>query len=145
MAITKTKGKKHKKSADFQNNKDRKEIIFKENGQEYAQILKMLGNGRCQAYCFDGKKRLCHIRGKLRKRVWINIGDIVLIGLRDFQDEKCDIIQKYNPEEAGNLKSYGEIPMNIIICENNNENDKNIQTLQEEQGFDFEIENEYIQ
>merc|ERR1712035_71415 len=22
--------------------------------------------------CFDGIKRLCHIRGKLRKRQWIN-------------------------------------------------------------------------
>merc|ERR1712241_931273 len=22
--------------------------------------------------CFDGTKRLCHIRGKLRKRQWIN-------------------------------------------------------------------------
>merc|ERR1719264_486908 len=28
--------------------------------------------------CFDGTKRLCHIRGKLRKKVWINeIVDLV--------------------------------------------------------------------
>ena len=32
----------------------------------------MLGNGRLEAMCFDGTKRLCHIRGKLRKRQWIN-------------------------------------------------------------------------
>lgn len=36
---------------------------------EYAQVLKMLGNGRLDALCFDGTKRLCHIRGKLRKKV----------------------------------------------------------------------------
>ena len=36
---------------------------------EYAQVLKMLGNGRLEAFCFDGTKRLCHIRGKLRKKV----------------------------------------------------------------------------
>ena len=36
---------------------------------EYAQVLKMLGNGRLEAYCFDGSNRLCHIRGKLRKKV----------------------------------------------------------------------------
>lgn len=36
---------------------------------EYAQVLKMLGNGRLEAMCFDGTKRLCHIRGKLRKKV----------------------------------------------------------------------------
>lgn len=37
--------------------------------QEYAQVTKMLGNGRLEAMCFDGVKRLCHIRGKLRKKV----------------------------------------------------------------------------
>merc|ERR1719412_929190 len=31
--------------------------------------------------CFDGVKRLCHIRGKMRKKVWVAQGDIVLIGL----------------------------------------------------------------
>ena len=56
---------------------------------EYAQVTRMLGNGRLEAFCFDGVNRLCHIRGKLRKRVWIGVGDIVLLGLREFQDQKC--------------------------------------------------------
>lgn len=43
--------------------------MFKEDGQEYAQVVKMLGNGRLEANCFDGISRLCHIRGKLRKKV----------------------------------------------------------------------------
>lgn len=32
----------------------------------------MLGNGRCEVYCFDGKNRLAHIRGKMRKKVWVS-------------------------------------------------------------------------
>lgn len=60
--------------------------------------------------CFDGVKRLCHIRGKLRKKVWINQGDIILIGLRDYQDAKADVILKYTSDEARNLKTYGEFP-----------------------------------
>jgi translation initiation factor 1A len=44
----------------------------------------MLGNGRLDAKCFDGKERKGHIRGKLKKKVWISVGDIVLVGLRDF-------------------------------------------------------------
>lgn len=32
----------------------------------------MLGNGRLEAQCIDGVKRLCHIRGKMRKKVWVN-------------------------------------------------------------------------
>lgn len=39
---------------------------------EYAQVLKMLGNGRLSAQCVDGVQRLCHIRGKMRKKVWVN-------------------------------------------------------------------------
>lgn len=70
----------------------------------------MLGNGRLEAMCFDGVKRLCHIRGKLRKKVWINQGDIILIGLRDYQDAKADVILKYTADEARNLKTYGEFP-----------------------------------
>ena len=61
---------------------------------EYAQVLRMLGNGRLEAHCMDGVKRLCHIRGKMRKKVWVNTGDIVLVGLRDYQDEKADVILK---------------------------------------------------
>ena len=33
----------------------------------------MLGNGRLEATCFDGSKRLCHIRGKLRKKVIVEV------------------------------------------------------------------------
>ena len=36
---------------------------------DLIQVTKMLGNGRLEAMCFDGVKRLCHIRGKLRKKV----------------------------------------------------------------------------
>eukprot|EP00920_Eleutheroschizon_duboscqi_P020712 GHVT01048924.1.p1 GENE.GHVT01048924.1~~GHVT01048924.1.p1 ORF type:complete len:121 (-),score=45.75 GHVT01048924.1:548-910(-) len=77
----------------------------------------MLGNGRLEAYCFDGIKRLCHIRGKMRKRVWVNSGDIVLVSLRDFQDAKGDVIAKYTPDEARSLKAYGELPENAKINE----------------------------
>merc|ERR550532_2636612 len=67
--------------------------------------------------CFDGVKRLCHIRGKLRKKVWIAQSDIVLVGLRDYQDAKADVILKYSPDEARNLKSYGEFPESVKINE----------------------------
>lgn len=42
--------------------------------------------------------------------MWINQGDIVLIGLREYQDTKADVILKYTPDEARNLKTYGEFP-----------------------------------
>ncbi|KAF4305330.1 putative eukaryotic translation initiation factor 1a protein [Botryosphaeria dothidea] len=84
---------------------------------EYAQVVKMLGNGRLEAQCFDGEKRLAHIRGKMRKKVWINQGDIILLSLRDYQDEKGDVILKYNADEARSLKAYGELPEHAKINE----------------------------
>lgn len=98
---------------------EKRELNLKEEGQEYAQVVRMLGNGRVEAMCFDGKTRLGNIRGKLRKRVWINPGDIVLVGLRDFQDDKCDIILKFSPDEARQLKTLGELPDNgtlLVTC-----------------------------
>lgn len=53
-------------------------------------------------------------------QVWINQGDIILIGLRDYQDAKADVILKYTPDEARNLKTYGEFPETVGINENIN-------------------------
>ncbi len=67
--------------------------------------------------CFDGIKRKAHIRGKLRKKSWITQGDIILVSLRDFQEEQCDVLQKYIPDEARALKTLGELPENAKINE----------------------------
>lgn len=48
-------------------------------------------------------------------KVWINQGDIILVGLRDYQDTKADVIFKYTPDEARNLKTYGEFPESVRI------------------------------
>ncbi|KAL3356118.1 hypothetical protein AABB24_017005 [Solanum stoloniferum] len=117
MPKNKGKGGKNRKRGKNEADDERRELIFKEDGQEYAQIQRMLGNGRCEASCIDGTKRLCHIRGKMHKKVWISSGDIVLLGLRDFQDDKADVILKYMPDEARLLKAYGELPENIKLNE----------------------------
>lgn len=40
----------------------------------------------------------------------VSQGDIVLLGMRDYQEDKVDIIHKYNADEARNLKAFGELP-----------------------------------
>ena len=55
-----------------------------------------------------GIKRLCRIRGKMRKSVWIRPGDIILVSLRDYQDAKADVVFKYNRRDAWELKTYDE-------------------------------------
>nr|ACO14998.1 Eukaryotic translation initiation factor 1A, X-chromosomal [Caligus clemensi] len=131
MPKNKGKGGKNRRRGKNENEGLKRELVFKEDGQEYAQVTKMLGNGRLEAMCFDGVKRLCHIRGKLRKKVWINQSDIILVGLRDYQDAKADVILKYSADEARNLKSYGEFPETVKINET---------VTFGEEGIDDEIE-----
>ena len=64
-------GGKNRRRGKNENDDDKRELVFREDGQEYAQVIKMLGNGRLEAMCFDGEKRLAHIRGKMRKKVCI--------------------------------------------------------------------------
>ena len=46
----------------------------------------------------------------MRKRVWMGVDDIVLVNIREFQTDRCDICYKYNEDEVKNLLAYGEIP-----------------------------------
>ena len=116
--MPKNKGKGGKARRRGKNETEQKrELVLKEDGQEYAQITKNCGNCMFDAHCFDGVERLCHVRGKMRKRVWMGVGDIILISLRDFQDGKADIIQKYTSEEARRLKTMGQLPNSATINE----------------------------
>ena len=62
MPKNKGKGGKNRRRGKNENDDDKRELVFREDGQEYAQVTKMLGNWRLEALCFDGEKRLAHIR-----------------------------------------------------------------------------------
>ncbi|KAJ8145363.1 hypothetical protein OXX80_010523 [Metschnikowia pulcherrima] len=130
---SKGKGGKNRRKGKNVNGGQKRELIHREEGQEYAQITKMLGNGRLEVSCFDGIKRMGHIRGKLRKKVWMGQGDIILVCLRDFQDDQCDVVHKYNSDEARTLKTIGELPESAKI----NETDTFGADDDEEVNFEF--------
>jgi translation initiation factor 1A len=68
----------------------------------------LVGGDRMQVKCDDGNKRICRIPGKLRKRVWIKSGDLVLVEPWKVQsNERGDIIFRYTPTQANWLKRKG--------------------------------------
>jgi translation initiation factor 1A len=74
--------------------------------------IKMLGAERIMVKCQDGKERLCRIRGKLKKRVWIREGDIVLVSPWDFQtDTRGDIFFRYRRNQSDWLRSHHYLTM----------------------------------
>ena len=125
-----------------------------EDGELYAQVTKMLGNGMCHVLCQDNKTRLCFIRGKFRGRGkrdnMISNGRWILIGLRDYESEKaggkldnCDLLDVYSDQDKERLKTQIQtVNWNQFILNdrvNTNTNDG------VDDGFDFtdEKEDEY--
>ena len=122
-------GKKRKKNKNVV--PDNTPIIRRDESQEYGIVTKLLGDRRVTTECFDGKTRCCLIRGKMRKRVWIGVGDIVLVALRDFAENKGDIIHKYSKEHTKILEKEGEISNSTVVQFSVGEEDV-------EDVFDFE-------
>jgi translation initiation factor 1A len=78
--------------------------------------VKLLGYDRIMVKCQDGHERLCRIRGKLKRRVWVRIGDIVLVSPWDFQsDTRGDIFWRYRKNQTDWLRSNGYLSMSITI------------------------------
>lgn len=92
-------------------------LLFKEVGQDYAVIKDVYGSGRYSCVCNDGKvERLGILRGNMRKRSTHRIGkgDLVLVGLREYQDSKADIIHVYLSDEIKSLVNYNEITNELL-------------------------------
>jgi translation initiation factor 1A len=69
---------------------------------------KLLGYDRILIRCLDGKTRLCRVRGRMKRRVWIRVGDVVLVSPWDFQsDERGDITHRYRANQVAWLKQNG--------------------------------------
>jgi initiation factor 1A len=134
-------GKNYKKS---KNNVEDNAVLFeKMDDQMYGRVTKVLGNCNVMVYCNDDKERLCHIRGSMKKKCWIGVGDIVLISIRDFSNDsasgcnsgglvsknkeisKGDICAKYDPRVIYNLRQKDStinprLFLNIESIEENN-------------------------
>ncbi len=75
-------------------------------------VVKLLGFDRVMVKCQDGYERLCRIRGKMKRRVWIREGDIVLVSPWDFQsDKRGDIFWRYKHSQAEWLRKKGYLKM----------------------------------
>ncbi len=139
------KGKKH--TEDYL---EQRETIIKQDMMEYGYIEKTLGNGRFSIVCPDNKKRLGILRGNMRKKVWIVCGDMILYGIRDFQDDKVDILHKYTTEDVKNLYRWEEISTNFYEVytsdiHDHNGNQKENKELDVEFLHDDEILNREIE
>lgn len=78
-----------------------------EDTEVYGVVIDMLGASRVSVRCFDGEERLCRIPGRLKNKVWINEEDIVIVEPWAWQDEKGDIVYKYDQKQTEILYDEG--------------------------------------
>lgn len=77
-------------------------------------VIRLLGFDRVLVKCQDGHERLCRIRGKMKRRVWIRQGDIVLVSPWDFQsDKRGDVIWRYKRNQAEWLRKKGYLTLQV--------------------------------
>ncbi len=76
-----------------------------QEGEILAIVTQMLGSDKLRVECDDGIERIARIPGKLRKKVWIRIGDLILIQpWKEMPNERADVIWRYTPTQASWLQ-----------------------------------------
>jgi translation initiation factor 1A len=84
------------------------EMVLPSANDVLGVAVKLLGFDRVLVKCQDGHERLCRIRGKMKRRVWIRQGDVVLVSPWDFQsDKRGDIFWRYKRSQAEWLRRKG--------------------------------------
>jgi len=99
----------------------RVKMPYRRNGEMFARVTDIYGQERMGVYCEDGKHRMGRIRGKIKKRVWIRKGDLVIVNPWEFeteikgQKEKCEISWRYLKHEISWLIRRDKIPENLDL------------------------------
>jgi translation initiation factor 1A len=82
----------------------------RDGGEIFGIAEQLLGASRIKVMCADGKSRMGRIPGKIKKRMWIREGDLLIIKPWDFQDNKADIIYRYTKTQSSSLKRKMLLP-----------------------------------
>ena len=126
----KKKGKKTKSQATGNESKDaRVPIPDERDGQQFAIATKMLGGSRLMTKDEGGNERICHIPKAFKgRRYWISIGTLLMISIREFQQENTDVAYVYTSAEERLLKKWGKLEAfakkdieNDVAIDNNEE------------------------
>ena len=90
-------------------NEGRRDLRMPDDGEVFAEVTDMLGANRVSVRCADGVERTARIPGRMQKRVWIREDDLVIVEPWDWQDEKADIVHRYEQSEADQLRNEGHL------------------------------------
>lgn len=87
----------------------RKNLRMPDSDQEFGVVTEHNGGNHVRVRCMDGVERMGRIPGRMKYRVWINEGDVVIIEPWEWQDEKGTIEWRYDDQDADQLRREGHI------------------------------------
>lgn len=77
-------------------------------GEVIGIVIALTGGMHLLVDCKDGKERMCRIPGRLRKRIWVREGDVVIVKPWDIEGhKKGDIVWRYNQSNLSWLRNKG--------------------------------------
>ena len=82
----------------------------RDQGETFGVVEEVFGGSRMKVRCEDGKTRMAKVRGTMKCRFWVRIGDVVIIKLwTEFQsdDSKASIVWRYTSTQSQKLRRRG--------------------------------------
>lgn len=77
-------------------------------GEEVIGVIEeRLGGNKMKVKCLDGKTRNSRVPGRLKRKLWLRPGDIVLVEPWELDKSKGDVIFKYPSNQIEWLKRNG--------------------------------------
>jgi len=83
-------------------------------GSTICGVIRHLGGDYLLAKCIDGVDRKIRIPGKMRRKVWISEGDLILVAVWDFSPDKGEVLYKYSKSEVNRLIEKKIVPKEFI-------------------------------
>ena len=87
----------------------RRDLRMPGGDELFGIVTEHNGGNHVRVQCEDGVSRMGRIPGRMKYRVWIEEGDLVLIEPWDWQDEKGDVEWRYESSAADQLRDEGHI------------------------------------
>jgi translation initiation factor 1A len=75
--------------------------------EKIGVVAQRYGGNRMEVQCTDGKTRNCRVPGRFKRSLWLRPRDVILVQVWPDDDEKGDIIFKYNPGAVNQLRKRG--------------------------------------
>lgn len=100
--------KKEELARQEENEQEIRRTKLPRENQVLGILEQRLGGSRVRVRCLDGKTRVCRIPGRLKRKLWVREGDIVIIEPWEYSgNEKGDVLFKYKPIQVQFLKEKG--------------------------------------